>query len=217
MEGGLEIRVGGAAVRLRPDRTVLVGRTLFAADLHLGKDRHARRLGVPVPLGSDEETLGRLDAAWQDSGAEALCILGDLWHSAVGMADGAESRLADWALSHRHRPILLVRGNHDRGAAGLEERLGWTGVEEGGMVEGFQVRHHPPADRRSGAWLAGHIHPAVRVGGRRESVQCPCFWRTGEGLVLPAFGALTGAGRADFEPEDEVFAVAGGLVSRVPL
>lgn len=42
--------------------------------------------------------------------------------------------------------------------------------------------------------LAGHLHPAVHLGGRGgDRLRRPCFLYFADGLVLPAFGRWTGA------------------------
>ena len=54
----------GADLHLLPERAVWwpQGRTLFIADLHMGKGATYRALGQPVPGGTTQETLDRLSA-----------------------------------------------------------------------------------------------------------------------------------------------------------
>jgi metallophosphoesterase superfamily enzyme len=64
--------------------------------------------------------------------------------------------------------------------------------------------------------LAGHVHPAVRVGGRgRDRLRLPCFWFGPRVGVLPAFGAFTGTHTITPAPGDRVFAVADDRVLAV--
>jgi metallophosphoesterase superfamily enzyme len=76
--------------------------------------------------------------------------------------------------------------------------------------------HHPQFVPGPHA-LAGHLHPAVRIGGRADdSVRLPCFWLR-EGLaVLPAFGSFTGGARFDREPGDRVVALAEDRLYEIP-
>lgn len=41
--------------------------------------------------------------------------------------------------------------------------------------------------------MAGHLHPAAHIVRRGRSVRRPCFASDGERLIMPAFGAYTGA------------------------
>lgn len=41
--------------------------------------------------------------------------------------------------------------------------------------------------------MAGHLHPAARIVRRGRSVRRPCFASDAERLIMPAFGAYTGA------------------------
>ena len=60
--GGLGVELAGEAVCLLPRRALWwrAMRTLFVADVHLGKAETFRTLGVPVPAGPTEATLARL-------------------------------------------------------------------------------------------------------------------------------------------------------------
>jgi metallophosphoesterase superfamily enzyme len=103
--------------------------------------------------------------------------------------------------------VLLVRGNHDIGAGDPPAELGFRCVNEPWDSAPFSFRHHPePGDAYV---LAGHVHPAVRLGGPgglRERLPAFVFGRR-VGL-LPAFGSFTGS--ADVEPasSDRIFVIA---------
>jgi metallophosphoesterase superfamily enzyme len=64
--------------------------------------------------------------------------------------------------------------------------------------------------------LAGHLHPAYRLAGRRDAVRLPCFWFGAKVGVLPAFGDFTGARAISPAAGDRVFVVAGDRVIAVP-
>ena len=67
----MEIMAGGARLQLLPGRAAYLpdARALLIADAHIGKAVSFRKLGVPVPGGTTDETLRRVDA--QGAGAPA--------------------------------------------------------------------------------------------------------------------------------------------------
>ncbi len=160
-------------------------RLLAIADLHLGKDDVFRSAGIAVPAGGTEADLARLSDLLERTGATRLRVLGDFIHGTAGVARWRDA----WhAFRARHDvTVEVVLGNHDRGldAAGL-------GIEVVGdaLVEGpFHFAHdHPVA--QAGLCISGHVHPVVRLPMLGASF--PVFHLTEDGLVLPAFSAMTG-------------------------
>ncbi|MBC7940113.1 MAG: DEAD/DEAH box helicase, partial [Chitinophagaceae bacterium] len=67
----IEVRVGGAVLRLLPQRAAYLPEhgALLVADAHIGKAHSFRRLGVPVPSGTTAEALTRLDDLLAATGA----------------------------------------------------------------------------------------------------------------------------------------------------
>ena len=57
------VQWAGESLQLLPERALWgpAGRTLFVADLHIGKAATYRALGQPVPGGTTRENLARLD------------------------------------------------------------------------------------------------------------------------------------------------------------
>jgi DNA ligase-associated metallophosphoesterase len=201
--GAVSLNVADTQLWLRPDGTVWWPEqaTLFAADLHLGKGAAFRAQGQPVPAGRSAETLAHLDAAAQACGAAQLVLLGDLWHHASGLSDALHAQLA--ALATRW-PTTLVLGNHDlplakRALKGLPITACNAPLTLGPLL----ALHEPNFTGQGGAadvgtsagfGLAGHLHPAVHLGGRGgDRLRRPCFLHFAGGLVLPAFGRWTGA------------------------
>ena len=198
--GAVPLDVAGTQLWLRPDGTVWWPdqSTLFAADLHLGKGAAFRAQGQPVPAGRSAETLAHLDAAAHACGAARLVLLGDLWHHASGLSDELHHQLS--ALVQRW-PTTLVLGNHDlplakRALQGLPITACTAPLALGPLL----AQHEPDFAQRSttrtsaGFGLAGHLHPAVHLGGRGcDRLRRPCFLHYAGGLVLPAFGRWTGA------------------------
>ena len=82
-------------------------RTVFVADVHLGKAAAFRAGGVPLPRGSTAADLARLARVLQQTGARRLVVLGDFLHARGGPRERARPRvprLARHARRHRRRP-----------------------------------------------------------------------------------------------------------------
>jgi metallophosphoesterase superfamily enzyme len=80
-------------------------------------------------------------------------------------------------------------------------------VSEPFVSEGLQLCHDP--ERCTGAGLAGHLHPVVRLRGPgRDSLRLPCFLLRREVLILPAFSRFVDGRVLQLESADCVFAVS---------
>jgi uncharacterized protein len=190
-------------------------RTVFVADLHLGKTSAFREAGLALPDGSDDDTLERLSRVVYSTNASQLVILGDLFHARIEGFEKVISNLRDWHERHRIEWII-VPGNHDRRVP-WKEWIPWAEIlPEGANVGPWRVSHHPSDDNES-LTLCGHLHPAISLGNARMSrMKTPCFWRRGNCLVLPAFGAFTGLSRIEREPDDAVWVPCEDRVVSVP-
>lgn len=222
MSGDLRTVLAGEEVVLLPEPALFWVRTasLLVADVHLGKAAAFRAAALPMPGGTTSDALARLDSALDRTGARRLLVLGDLLHARAGRAPRTLAAVAAWRERRPELEILLVRGNHDRGAGDPPAEWGVRCVDEPWREAPFELRHHPaettPADGLSGYRLAGHIHPAVQLtgsGGMRERL--PCFLFGERQGLLPAFGAFTGGARVRPRLGDRVFAVAGAEVVAV--
>ncbi len=209
-----EIDLAGERLTLRSDGSLLSGQVLFVADLHLGKDAVFRSEGVAVPEGSSAETLDRLSAAILATDVRSLVLLGDVWHAEAGLTPGLLSQLVRWRAMHSALTIWFVRGNHDRGGGRLLEMMELQEVEPGSRIGAIKIYHHPPEEEEG--WLAGHIHPEVRVTSGRITERLRCFWMTKGGLILPAFGAFTGGCSVKPLKEERIFVSAGDRVIEAP-
>ena len=210
--------VAGERMRLLADGAAYLveHQTLLVADAHIGKAQSFRRLGVPVPSGTTEDALRRLDAIVQSTGAKQVVFLGDLLHSAHARASATWAAVQRWRNSRPALRLALVRGNHDRHAGDPPPAWQVACVDEPMALGPFALRHHPAA--QPGAYvLAGHLHPAVRLGGRaHDRLRLPCFHFGPDVGVLPAFGAFTGSHVLSARPGDRVFVVQGQRVRALP-
>jgi len=195
--GAFTITLAGEPLWLCPDHTAwhATSRTLFVADLHLGKAATYRALGQPVPSGTTADNLRRLDEAVRARDAATIVFLGDFLHARPARQASVTEPVRRWRTAHAARRCVLVRGNHDARAGDPPPELAIEVVDEPWPVDGVAALrgcHHPQQVAGAGV-LAGHWHPAVSLSGpARDRARLPCFCRIGELLVLPSFGAFTG-------------------------
>ena len=213
----LEIVAGGARLQLLPQRAAYLPdeNVLLIADAHIGKAVSFRKLGVPVPGGTTGETLRRLDALLQATGAQHIVFLGDLLHSVRARAPETVGAVARWRAAHPGLQLTLVRGNHDSHAGDPPADWGVQCVNEPFACAGLALCHHPDTAAKAYV-LAGHVHPAAIVGGRtRERLRLPCFHFGATVGVLPAFGEFTGMHTLPQGPQDRVYVTTGDVVREV--
>lgn len=207
----IRLDLQGESLLLLPERALLWERTgtLVVADAHLGKAASFRAAGLPLPGGTTTETLSRLSTALDRAGARRLLLLGDFFHARAGRAARTLAAIASWRERHADLEVVLVRGNHDRGAGDPPREWGFDCHDEPRIEPPFAFRHHPE-EENSRYVLAGHIHPAVSLsgmGGQREKLPCFLF---GERIgLLPAFGDFTGGATVRPRRGDQVYVVAG--------
>lgn len=211
------IEVAGEPLVLLPEKALFQERTgtLLVADAHLGKAAAFRAASIPLPGGTTTETLLRLSAALQRTGARRLLLLGDFFHAKSGRAGRTLAAIADWRGRHADLKIVLVRGNHDRGAGDPPAEWRFTCCDEPLLEPPFAFRHHP-AEEPGSYVMAGHIHPAVSLsgfGGQREKL--PCFLFGERAALLPAFGGFTGGASVRPRRGDRVYVIAGDEVVSV--
>lgn len=213
----LTIDIHGHALVLSAERAAFdpVSKSLFVADVHLGKDAVFRARGIPVPAGSTRETLARLDALIATHLPESIVFLGDLLHARESHALETLTALRAWRSKHRTLGLVLVEGNHDRHAGALSAEFDVVTVVEPYRFGPWALCHHPQVVDDAYV-LAGHEHPAFRLSTRFESVRLPCFRFGAHTGVLPAFGEFTGGFNVNqTRVLDAVYVVAGERVLSV--
>ncbi len=186
---GLDMRLGGEALRLRPSGALwlVATRTLVVADLHLEKGSFFARAGQMLPPYDSHDTLARLEAEVAATEASTLVFLGDSFHDRW-----AETRLpaAAWrrlAALGAGRALIWVLGNHD---PDLSEAVG--GARARVWRAGALVFSHAPSVEDGEGSVAGHLHPCAKVSRAGGVVRRRCFATDGRRLILPAFGAYAG-------------------------
>ncbi len=174
--GAVAIELVDTTAWLLPHKAIYLPQhaALLAADVHIGKAVSFRRLGVPVPEATTDETLGRLSAALAVTAARRLIFLGDLLHSARSLAPGTLAALQAWREAHAQIDMLLVRGNHDAHAGDPPAALRIPAVDGPQPLGPFALVHAPDDAAAPERYrLCGHVHPAVSLGGRANDT-CAC-------------------------------------------
>jgi uncharacterized protein len=199
-------------LKLLPERAAFApaAKTLFIADLHLGKAATFRALGAPAPTGVSEETLRRLAELIETANPQHVVALGDFTHAPAAMTPGLLRSLCGWRARWSSLAFTIVLGNHDRGAEPFYSDCGFSCVQAPAVLEGLECRHHPIVGAHGAGplVLAGHLHPVVRLNGPgRDSLRTPCFVVGERQIVLPAFGEFVG-GSLVTPNEDERLMIA---------
>jgi DNA ligase-associated metallophosphoesterase len=147
----LPIEAGGLALECLAARALWwpQERTLFIADVHLGKAESFRALGVPVPAGLQGPTgatLDRLEALLSQRQARTLVVLGDLLHARAAQSDAVMQPFAAWRARHASLEIRLLRGNHDAHAGDPPAHLGIELMPEPATLGVWRLQHEPRHD-----------------------------------------------------------------------
>ncbi len=217
-DDAMVVRLAGETVELLAERALHWpgARTLFVADVHLGKAAAFRAGGVPVPRGATASDLARLAGLIERTGAEHLVVLGDLLHAAAGRVAALDAAFTRWRDAHARLAITLVRGNHDARAGDPPPAWGVRVVADPRALPPF-VLCHEPASPKTGYALCGHVHPGVRIAGSAHgSVRLPCFVVGRRRTLLPAFGRLTGLALVAPVPGETRVAIAGSRLFALP-
>ncbi|WP_047418506.1 ligase-associated DNA damage response endonuclease PdeM [Cellulophaga sp. Hel_I_12] len=185
---------------------------LLISDVHFGKVSHFRKFGAAVPqkaIAKNFELLNEVLALFKP---KQLFFLGDLFHSSLNQE---WLLFNDWVSSQKLK-ITLVKGNHD-----IISDVNYTaiGIDCSDEVEldDFLFTHHPE-ERETMFNFSGHIHPAIKLqGAGRQSLKLPCFFKSENQLILPAFGTFTGTFTLKPTAAHQVFAITKDSVFAVPL
>ena len=205
------VSLGGEPVELCPDRALHWPRerTLFVADMHLGKAATFRAGGVPVPRGATASDLARLSSLLAQTRATRLVILGDFLHAAAGRVAALDVALREWRAAHSRVAITLVRGNHDKRAGDPPPDWGIDVVAGPHAIAPF-IACHEPATPPTGYALCGHVHPGVVISDDVDVVRLPCFLLGSRRALLPAFGRFTGLATIVPAAGETAVAIANG-------
>ncbi|KAB5490870.1 ligase-associated DNA damage response endonuclease PdeM [Flagellimonas hadalis] len=183
---------------------------LLISDVHLGKVNHFRKFGAAVPRKAIHKNFVLLDMIVTDFQPFQICFLGDLFHSSLNK----EWELFENWVAKTPAEIILVSGNHDIIAPEKYRQLNVEIFPEL-IIDNFLLTHHP--EEREGLFtFCGHIHPAVKLYGfGRQKLKLPCFFKSKNQIILPAFGEFTGTYTMNPSKNDEVYAIVENAVMKV--
>lgn len=190
-------------------------KTLFVADVHLGKGAAFRAGGIPLPRGTTANDLRRLDALIAECDASRLVVLGDFLHAKAGRVAALSTAFVAWRARHATLDVVLVRGNHDAHAGDPPAEWRITSVDEPHALAPFLACHRVEAPR-TGYALCGHLHPGVRIEGDDDSARLACFVLGTHRAILPAFGRFTGLAEIAPASGDRIVAIAGDALFELP-
>ncbi|MEO2053284.1 MAG: ligase-associated DNA damage response endonuclease PdeM [Allomuricauda sp.] len=183
---------------------------LLISDVHLGKVSHFRKFGAAVPRKAVHKNFVLLDMLVSDFQPFQICFLGDLFHSSLNK----EWELFENWVAKTPSEIILVAGNHDIIAPEKFQQLHIPIFPEL-VIDDFLLTHHPE-EREDHFTFCGHIHPAVKLQGfGRQRLRLPCFFKSKNQMILPAFGQFTGTHALTPTQEDEVFVIVEDSVVKV--
>lgn len=189
---GLDFLFCGQALRALPSGGLWWAdrRMLCVSDLHLGKsERLARRSGLTLPPYDGRETLDRLSADLDASGAETVLCLGDSFDDLDASNALAAPEKLQIARLQAGREWIWIEGNHDPGPI----ELGGTHLAE--WAKGPLIFRHI-AEANAKGEISGHFHPKARLSIRGRSISRPAFLVDQNRLILPAYGTYTGGLRS---------------------
>jgi DNA ligase-associated metallophosphoesterase len=215
----MELVLNHISLELLPQKAAFCSEhgSLFVADAHFGKTTTFRRAGIPVPEGTLDHDLSRLDMLISTKNVHHLFFLGDLFHS---YHNQEWEVFTSWRGNHSSLNITLVEGNHDVLSSNDYKRADLAVVPEPFLWNGIELRHHPSSDSENMVRpvLCGHVHPGVRVtSSGKFNETLPCFFLRGMQLTLPSFGSFTGLGHINPEKGDRFFVSGSEEVMEIPV
>ncbi len=214
MKPYLAISLAGAELWLLADKAIYYPqyRALLIADVHFGKAAAYRKLGQPVPHGTTQGNLERLDRLLTAYDCDRLIFLGDFLHAPESHAATTLNALGDWRRARPDLRMTLIRGNHDKRAGDPPESLAIEVVTEPLLLGPFALQHEPDPHATHHV-LAGHVHPVYRLQGRgRQSLRLACFYVGETVSLLPAFGGFTGGFAIEKASDKQIYVVGDGAV-----
>jgi DNA ligase-associated metallophosphoesterase len=180
------------------------------SDVHLGKVSHFRKYGAAVPQKAIQANFELMDEVVELFDPNNIYFLGDLFHSHIN----SEWNLFEEWTSKSTSKIILINGNHDIIPPLKYEALGII-IQDELVEKDFLLTHHP-AERENYFNFCGHIHPAVKIrGSGKQSLRLPCFFKSPNQMILPAFGEFTGSFTLKPNKKDQVFAIAEGMIIKI--
>jgi DNA ligase-associated metallophosphoesterase len=164
---------------------------LLVADLHLEKASWFAERGQMLPPYDSRETLERLAASAQATGARRILCLGDNFHDSAGPARMEPQAAGLLAALATRADLVWITGNHDAALQGIPGTV-VDELEIAGIALRHQALGHEALQPMQTPEISGHYHPKLRLKIKGRAISRPCALRSETRLILPAFGTLTG-------------------------
>jgi uncharacterized protein len=177
-----EPRLSGAL--LAPEHEALI-----VSDMHLEHGASLARRGVHIPPFDTFSTLQLLEHEVQALKPRTVIFLGDAFHDRVAHAELPEDHRTRLKRLLHEIETVWIAGNHDPDPPAS---LPGVCVAEHHIAT-ISLRHEPARRGRKGYEIAGHLHPGATIVRRGASARAKCFVADATRIILPAFGAYTGA------------------------
>jgi DNA ligase-associated metallophosphoesterase len=165
---------------------------LLVADLHLEQGAALARRGIAVPPFDTSATLTSLEHLVSETAPRRLYLLGDSFHDDTGHAELAPDVVLRIRRITEKVETFWISGNHDPQP---KHGLGGESMAEVVLAPstGLTLRHEPRRRLGKGLEIAGHLHPGAGIAQRGHLVRAKCIIADERRMILPAFGAYTGA------------------------
>lgn len=176
---------------------------LIFSDVHLGKDHHFRKNGIPVPSISEVDTK-QIVKRVRTVKPSYVVFLGDLVHvpdnnDFTGMILGLFQQLnvgIYWILGN-HDPLMDIEFSRD---IIVLKQCQKRGIH---LVHDTEDAHLFPV-------IQGHIHPTVTLSlPPKGSYRYPALVMNKQKMVLPAYGTFTGGQRVNPRLFNKIFLCTG--------
>ena len=159
---------------------------LCVSDLHLGKSgRAARRGAAALPPYETRDTLLRLEADLDATGARTVVCLGDSFDDATAAQALPDDEKLWITRLQAGRNWIWIAGNHDPGPVSM----GGSHLAE--LPRPPLCFRHVARPGASGE-VSGHYHPKASIALRGRRIARPCFLLDSDRVILPAYGSYTG-------------------------
>jgi uncharacterized protein len=198
-----KIMLGG--VELRPDLSGALHvpelQALIISDLHLEQGTSLARRGIRVPPYDTRITIAALEEVIAAFAPQRLIFLGDSFHDGEGETRVEEELMARLhAISLGHE-CFWICGNHDPLPPKQLAGHAADHIALGPLI----LRHEPSRLGANDLEISGHLHPGCAVSQRGRRISGKCFIADERRLIMPAFGAYTGALSVFAEPYGGLF------------
>jgi uncharacterized protein len=186
-------RIALGAVTFVPDHSGALYcpefRTLLVADLHLEHGVSLARRGIHVPPFDTTATLATLHRVIAETRPWRLIMMGDSFHDEIAHAHLTPQHRQQLQSLTSSVETIWITGNHDPAPP---EGLGGVTVSSH-LLGSIALNHIPTRKLKSAFEIAGHLHPGACVVQRGIHVRSKSFVADQRRIIMPAFGAYTGA------------------------